>query len=52
MKSKKNEKRNPWLWVPSLYLAEGLPYVVVMTVSVIMYKLLEISNTEIALYTS
>ncbi len=51
MKSKKKE-RNPWLWVPSLYLAEGLPYVVVMTVSVIMYKRLNISNTEIALYTS
>jgi PAT family beta-lactamase induction signal transducer AmpG len=52
MKSNKREERNPWLWVPSLYLAEGLPYVVVMTVSVIMYKRLEISNTEIALYTS
>src|SRR5882724_2872615 len=44
--------RNPWSWVPSLYLAEGLPYVVVMTVSVIMYKGLGISNTDIALYTS
>src|SRR6266446_2954115 len=44
--------RNPWAWVPSLYLAEGLPYVVVMTVSVIMYKGLGISNTDIALYTS
>ncbi|MFQ5639136.1 MAG: MFS transporter [bacterium] len=43
---------NPWLWVPSLYFAEGLPYVVVMMVSVIMYKRLGISNTEIALYTS
>jgi MFS transporter, PAT family, beta-lactamase induction signal transducer AmpG len=52
MKSKKNEEKNPWLWVPSLYLAEGLPYVVVMTVSVIMYKRLDVSNTEIALYTS
>jgi PAT family beta-lactamase induction signal transducer AmpG len=48
----KKESRNPWAWVSSLYLAEGLPYVVVMTVSVIMYKRLEISNTEIALYTS
>ena len=48
----KKEFRNPWSWVPSLYLAEGLPYVVVMTVSVIMYKRLNISNTEIALYTS
>src|SRR6266513_2593522 len=44
--------RNPWAWVPTLYLAEGLPYVVVMTVSVIMYKGLGISNTDIALYTS
>ena len=44
--------RNPWTWIPSLYFAEGLPYVVVMTVSVIMYKRLGISNTDIALYTS
>jgi MFS transporter, PAT family, beta-lactamase induction signal transducer AmpG len=44
--------RNPWTWIPTLYFAEGLPYVFVMTVSVIMYKRLEISNTDIALYTS
>ena len=50
-----NSKRrgsNPWSWIPSLYFASGLPYVVVMTVSVIMYKRLGISNTDIALYTS
>jgi len=45
-------KRSPWIWIPSLYLAEGLPYVAVMTISVIMYKRLGISNTDIALYTS
>lgn len=45
-------ERSPWWWIPSLYFAEGLPYVMVMTVSVIMYKKLGISNTEIALYTS
>ncbi len=45
-------KRNAWTWIPSLYFAEGLPYVLVMTVSVIMYKNLKLSNTEIALYTS
>lgn len=44
--------RNPWRWIPSLYFSEGLPYVIVMTVSVIMYKKLGVSNTEIALYTS
>ncbi|TMQ62537.1 MAG: AmpG family muropeptide MFS transporter [Candidatus Eisenbacteria bacterium] len=44
--------RSPWTWIPTLYLAEGLPYVVVMTVSVIMYKGFGVSNTDIALYTS
>ena len=52
MNNAKKEYRNPWVWVPSLYFTEGLPYVIVMTVSVIMYKRLGISNTEIALYTS
>lgn len=47
-----NNKKNPWSWIPTLYFAEGLPYVLVMTVSVIMYKNLGISNTEIAFYTS
>jgi MFS transporter, PAT family, beta-lactamase induction signal transducer AmpG len=51
MKNKK-EERNPWLWVPSLYFTEGLPYVVVMMVTTTMYKRLEVSNAEIALYTS
>ncbi|MCD7973584.1 MAG: MFS transporter [Candidatus Azobacteroides sp.] len=46
------KKNPPWTWVPSLYFAEGLPYVVVMTVSVIMYKRLGLSNTDIAFYTS
>ena len=45
-------RRSPWAWIPSLYFAEGIPYVLVMTVSVIMYKRLGVSNTEIALYTS
>jgi MFS transporter, PAT family, beta-lactamase induction signal transducer AmpG len=42
----------PWWWVPSLYFAQGVPYVVVMTVAVIMFKRLGVGNTEIALYTS
>ncbi len=52
--SKKNNiptKRNPWAWIPTLYFAQGLPYVAVMTISVIMYKRLGMSNTDIALYT-
>ena len=46
------QQRNPWFWIPSLYYAQGIPFVVVMTVSVILYKRLGLSNTDIALYTS
>lgn len=52
IQEKKTKNSNPWSWIPSLYFAEGLPYVIVITVSVIMYKRLGISNAEIALYTS
>ena len=45
-------KRNPWAWIPTLYFAEGLPYVAVMTVALVMYKKMGLSNTQIALYTS
>ena len=44
--------KNPWWWIPSLYFGQGIPYVVVMSISVIMYKKMGISNTDIALYTS
>jgi PAT family beta-lactamase induction signal transducer AmpG len=44
--------RDPWAWIPTLYFAQGIPYVVVMTLSTVLYKNLGISNTDIALYTS
>ena len=43
--------RNPWAWVPTLYFAEGLPNVIVMTVAVAMYMQLGMTDTEIAFYT-
>ncbi|MFA5325173.1 MAG: MFS transporter [Bacteroidales bacterium] len=46
------KRRSPWSWIPTLYFAEGLPYIAVNTISVIMYKKLGMSNTDIALYTS
>lgn len=58
MKSlKPNSERNvkhisPWAWVSTLYFAEGLPYVAVMTISLILYKQLGLSNAEITFYTS
>ncbi len=45
-------KNSPWAWVPTLYFAEGVPYVAVMTISLILYKRLGMSNTDITLYTS
>jgi PAT family beta-lactamase induction signal transducer AmpG len=42
----------PWAWIPTLYLAEGLPYATVVTVAVILYKQFGITNTDIAFYTS
>ncbi len=41
----------PWLWIPSLYFAQGIPYVMVTALSVIMYKNLNVSNTDITFYT-
>ncbi|MCU0457693.1 MAG: MFS transporter [Bacteroidales bacterium] len=50
--SAQTTNRSPWTWIPTLYLAEGLPYVAVNIISVIMYKRMGISNADIALYTS
>ncbi|EAR14072.1 MULTISPECIES: AmpG family muropeptide MFS transporter [Robiginitalea] len=44
--------KRAWLWVPTLYFTQGLPYVLVVTVSVILYKNLGVSNADIGLYTS
>ncbi len=48
----KTEKRNPWLFVPTTYFAEGLPYILINSVSVIIYKNMGVSNAEMAFWTS
>lgn len=48
----KTTKRNPWLWIPSLYLAEGFPNAVVVTVAVVLLKNMGMDNGHVALYTS
>ena len=45
-------KNYPWAWIPTLYFAEGIPYVMVMIIAEMMYKRLGLSNTDAALYTS
>jgi len=48
----KSEANNPWLWVPSLYFGQAIPYIVANNLSVVMYKDMGVSNTDIAFYTS
>ncbi len=44
--------RSPWFYVPTLYFAEGLPYILINSVTVILYKSLGVSNDKIGLWTS
>ena len=48
----KGRSDRAWWWVPTLYFAEGLPYMAVMTISAVMYKCLGIDNTRLAFYTA
>ena len=44
--------RSPLRWVPSLYFAMGLPFVVLNMVSAVLFKDLGISDAQIAFWTS
>jgi len=46
------QNRNPWLWIPTLYFAEGIPYFIVNNISVVMFKNMGMPNGILALYTS
>jgi len=49
---RKTENRSGWWWIPSLYFAEGIPYIIVMFVASDMYKTLGVSNAKFAFWTS
>lgn len=44
--------RSPLAWVPTLYFAMGMPFVVLNMVSAVMFKDLEIPDAQIAFWTS
>lgn len=44
-------KRSPWLWIPTTYMAEGLPYFAVNTLTVLMYHNMGIGLAEMAFFT-
>lgn len=39
-----NAGRTPWAWVPTLYLIEGLPYAIVNTVALAVFKDMGVDN--------
>ena len=45
-------KRNPWLWITTLYFIEGIPYFLVNEISVILFKKMGVPNGQMALFTS
>ena len=45
-------RTNPWLWIPTLYFAEGIPYFIVNNISVLMFARMGVPNGEMALFTS
>ena len=52
MKERESKICSPWAWVPSLYFVEGLPYFIVNTISVVMFKDMGMDNGTLALITS
>ena len=47
-----DNKRSPISWIPTLYFAIGMPFVVLNMVCTLMFKGLDVSDTQIALWTS
>ena len=47
-----NSNKTPWLWIPTLYFVEGLPYFIVNTISLVMFKDMGMDNGTLALLTS
>lgn len=45
-------RRSPISWVPTLYFAMGMPFVVLNMVCTLMFKGLDVSDAQIALWTS
>lgn len=46
-----NSCRSPWAWIPTLYIAEGLPYFAVNVLTVLMFTNMGVGLAEMAFYT-
>jgi MFS transporter, PAT family, beta-lactamase induction signal transducer AmpG len=52
MADTKSTSRSPWFWIPTLYMAEGLPYALVTSVSLVLYKNLDVPNGTITFWSA
>jgi len=52
MKAEEKSSISPWLWVPTLYFAEGIPYFLVNQISVMLLTRMGVPNGQMALFTS
>lgn len=52
MKTTTTARRSPVTWIPTLYFAMGMPFVVLNMVCTLMYKGMGVSDTQIAFWTS
>lgn len=50
-KNKILHKTSPWAWIPTVYIAEGLPYFAVNTLTVLMYTNMKVDLARMAFYT-
>ena len=43
---------NPWLWVPTLYFLQGIPYFLVNNISMVMFNQMGVPNGEMSFFTT
>ena len=43
--------RNPWAWIPTLYFAQGIPFIFINMVTMVLFTQLGMSETDATLYT-
>ena len=43
---------SPWVWVPSLYFAEGIPYFLVNSISVMLFAKMGVPNDQLSFFTT
>ena len=43
---------SPWAWVPTLYFAEGIPYFLVNSISVMLFAKMGVPNDQLAFFTT